>query len=105
MRSWFQGLRVVPWSSVEVQLMPPNSGAVVCAARTAPVARRRRHRRVVVAGDPVPEDDRRLGVRPPVNLLELLDPEGHATEGQRDVGPARGGAGMLEVGVGEGIER
>src|SRR5579862_7875114 len=40
-RSWFHGLRVVPWSTVDVQLMPPNSGAVVCAASTAPVARRR----------------------------------------------------------------
>ena len=40
-RSWFHGLRVVPCSSVDVQLMPPNSGAVVCAASTAPVARRR----------------------------------------------------------------
>ncbi len=40
-RSRFQGLRVVPCSSVEVQLMPPNSGAVVCAARMAPEARSR----------------------------------------------------------------
>ena len=40
-RSRFQGLRVVPCNSVEVQLMPPNSGAAVCAASTAPVARRR----------------------------------------------------------------
>jgi len=36
-----QGLRVVPCSSVEVQLMPPNSLAVVWAASTAPLARRR----------------------------------------------------------------
>src|SRR6516165_12813739 len=40
-RSGFQGFRVVPCSTVDVQLMPPNSGAVVCAARIAPVARRR----------------------------------------------------------------
>jgi hypothetical protein len=39
--AWFHGLRVVPCSSVEVQLMPPNSLAVVCAASTAPVARSR----------------------------------------------------------------
>ncbi len=39
--AWFQGLRVVPCNSVEVQLMPPNSLAVVCTARTAPVARSR----------------------------------------------------------------
>jgi hypothetical protein len=40
-RSGFQGLRVVPCSTVDVQLMPPNSGAVVCAASTAPVVRSR----------------------------------------------------------------
>ena len=36
-----QGFLVVPCSAVEVQLMPPNSLAVVWAARTAPVARSR----------------------------------------------------------------
>ena len=40
-RSRFQGLRVVPCNSVEVQLMPPNSGAAVWAVSTAPAARRR----------------------------------------------------------------
>ena len=40
-RSGFHGLRVVPWSLVEVQLTPPNSEAVVWAARTAPAARSR----------------------------------------------------------------
>ena len=40
-RAWPQGLRVVPCSSVDVQLMPPNSLAAVCAARTAPDARNR----------------------------------------------------------------
>ena len=63
------------------------------------------HRRVVVAGHPVLEDDRRLRVGPPLHLLELLDPEGHAAEGQRHVGPTRRLAGTLEVGVGESIER
>ena len=40
-RSGFHGLRVVPCSSVDVQLMPPNSLAVVWAASTAPAVRRR----------------------------------------------------------------
>ena len=40
-RSGFHGLRVVPCNSVEVQLIPPNSLAVVCAASTAPAVRRR----------------------------------------------------------------
>src|SRR6516164_1095355 len=40
-RSWFHGLRVVPCTTVDVQLMPPNSGAVVCAARIAPLVRNR----------------------------------------------------------------
>lgn len=35
------GLRVVPWIGVDVQLIPPNSGAVVWAASTAPLARSR----------------------------------------------------------------
>ncbi len=35
------GFRVVPCSLVEVQLIPPNSLAVVWAARTAPARRRR----------------------------------------------------------------
>ena len=40
-RSRFQGLRVVPWSLVFVQLMNPNSDAVVCPTRTAPAPRSR----------------------------------------------------------------
>ena len=40
-RDGSQGFRVVPCSSVEVQLMPPNSLAVVWAARTAPEGRNR----------------------------------------------------------------
>ena len=36
-----QGLWVAPWSLVRVQLMPPNSDAVVWAVMTAPAARRR----------------------------------------------------------------
>jgi hypothetical protein len=40
-RARFHGLRVVPCSAVEVQLIPPNSLDVVCPASTAPVARRR----------------------------------------------------------------
>ena len=40
-RSWFQGLRVVPCSRVCVTLMPPNSLAVVWPASTAPASTRR----------------------------------------------------------------
>src|SRR5664280_1935616 len=40
-RSGFHGLRVVPCSLVCVQLIPPNSEAVVWPASTAPAARRR----------------------------------------------------------------
>ena len=40
-RDGSQGFRVVPCSAVEVQLIPPNSLAVVCAASTAPAARSR----------------------------------------------------------------
>ena len=40
-RSGFHGFRVVPCSLVWVQLMPPNSEAVVCPTRTAPAARNR----------------------------------------------------------------
>ncbi len=40
-RSSFQGLRVVPCSLVLVQLIPPNSDAVVWPASTAPAARSR----------------------------------------------------------------
>ena len=85
--------------------MPPNSGAVVWAASTAPVGAQAGHRRVVVVGDPVPEDDGGLGVRPSLDLLELLDAERHAAEGQRHVGPARRLPGPLEVGEAEGVER
>ena len=38
-RSGFHGLPVIPWSLVAVQLIPPNSEAVVWPARTAPAAR------------------------------------------------------------------
>ena len=55
--------RVVPCSSVDVQLMPPNSLAVVWAASTAPVARKPSRRRVVVVGDPVLEDHGGIGER------------------------------------------
>ena len=58
-----------------------------------------------MVGDPVPKDDRGLGVRPPFHLLELLHPERHAPEGQRDVGLAGGVAGSLKVGEAEGVER
>ena len=40
-RSGSHGLRVVPWSLVRVQLIPPNSEAVVWPASTAPAARSR----------------------------------------------------------------
>ena len=85
-RSGFHGLRVVPWSLVEVQLTPPNSQAVVWAARTAPAARSRVDLGGVVVGHPVGEDQRGLGVGPAVDRLELLHPDGHAAEGQGDVG-------------------
>src|SRR6516162_1978640 len=101
-RSGFQGFRVVPCSTVDVQLMPPNSGAVVCAARIAPVAR---DGGVVVAGDAVLEDHRRLRVRPALDLLELLDAEGDATEGQADVCRGRGVAGAVEIGETGHVER
>ena len=40
-RSGCHGLVVVPWSLVWVQLIPPNSEAVVWPANTAPAARNR----------------------------------------------------------------
>ena len=87
-RSRFHGLRVVPCNSVEVQLMPPNSGAAVWAASTAPVARRRDSDVSSWSATRSRKMHGGLRVRPPLHLLELLDAEGHAAEGQRDVGLA-----------------
>ena len=103
-RSRFHGLPVVPCSLVLVQLMPPNSEAVVCPASTAPAARSRIDLGGVVVGDPVLEDQRRLGVRPALHRLELLDAHGHPAEGQRDVGRGRRGPGGLGVQVAERIQ-
>ena len=44
------------------------------------------HLRRGVGGDPVGVDERRFGERPTLDRLELLDPDGHATEGERHVG-------------------
>ena len=85
--------------------MPPNSGAVVCAASTAPVSPQPVHRRVVVAGDPVLEDDGRLGVGPAGDPLELLDTEGDTAERQSDIGLRRRLSGPLEVGEAEHVQR
>ncbi len=41
-----------------------------------------------LGGDAVLEDERGFGLRPPRNRLELLDADGHASEGERDVGPS-----------------
>src|SRR6266704_1919435 len=40
-RSGFQGLRVMPWRYVRVQLVEPNSGEVVSPTSTAPASSRR----------------------------------------------------------------
>ena len=100
-----QGFRVVPCSSVEVQLMPPNSLAVVWAASTAPAVLRRGHRGVIVIGDPVSEDHGGVCGRPALDPLQLLHPEGHTSERQRNVGLPGCLVGRLEVGVAEGVER
>ncbi len=66
--------------------MPPNSDAVVWPTSTAPASRRRA---VVVASYSaiaVLEHQRRLGLGPALDRVELLHPDRDATERQRDVG-------------------
>ena len=86
--------------------MPPNSGAVVWAASTAPAGPQAGQRRVVVVGDRSLKIDGGLAcTASPRTVLELLHAEGHAAEGQRDVGRRGRLPGPLEVGEAEGVER
>ena len=58
----------------------------------------------VVVGDPVLEDQRGLGVGPPVDRLELLHPDGDPAEGEGDVGRCGRGPGRVGIEVAEGVE-
>jgi hypothetical protein len=54
--------------------------------------------------DAVLERQRRFGVRPAFDGLELLDPGRHTAERQRHIGRCRGGAGPIDVDVTERVQ-
>ena len=76
----------------------------MCPTRTAPAPRRRVTWSGVVVGDPVFEDDRGFGIRPPVDGLEFLYPDGDTAEGQGDVGMGGARPGGVGIEMGEGVE-
>ena len=87
-----------------MQLIPPNSEAVVCAdEHGAGVAQPGRHGAVVVR-DPVLEHERAFGQRPAHDRVELLHAHGHAAEGQGDVRLRRSVAGLLLVDEAHGVQ-
>ena len=57
-----------------------------------------------VRRDPVPEDQRRLGLGPAPNRLELLDSGGHPAERLRHVGPGRRGSSLVAIKEAEGVQ-
>jgi hypothetical protein len=63
----------------------------------------RDHRRAA-RGHPVGEDERRLGVGPSLDDVELLHPDRDATEGKGDVGPGGDGTGVVGGDMAEGVE-
>ena len=103
-RCRFHGFLVVPCNWVDVQLMPPNSGAVVCAASTAPRSAQTAHGRVVHLGDAVLEDHGCFRVGPALDPLELFHPKGNTTEGQRHIRHQGSLSCPVEVRVAEGVE-
>ena len=86
-RPWRHGLCVTPFSFVTLTFSPPNSLAVVSPTGTAPPRAEQAFDDGARLGrDAVREDERRLGLRPTRDRLELLDADGHAAERWRDVG-------------------
>ena len=84
--------------------MPPNSGAVVCAARIAPVVRRRTTDVSSCGATRSLKMTEASVYGQPCHLSSSLTPNGTPPKGKRDVGEAAASRALVEVGEAEDVE-